>query len=121
MILYAANLSIKMRLCGNVVLDEMIINRQMNAIQLWMDSNLLLFNDLKTEVLIVSRGKRDMYKDLKLTMRNGSVKHQRTARMLGLQLTYNFRQDWYLSQMPGNLIASLNQRMNILSKLKKKC
>ena len=41
--------------------------------------------------------------------------------MLGLQLTYNLRQDWYLSQMPGNLIASLNQRMNILSKLKNKC
>ena len=121
MILYADDLSIKMRLCGNVVVDELMINRQMNAVQLWMDSNLLVFNDLKTEVLIVSRGKRDVYKDLKLTMRNGSVKPQNTARMLGLQLTYNLRQDWFLSQMPGNLIASLNQRMSVLTKLKKKC
>ena len=121
MILYADDLSIKMRLCGNVVLDEMMINRQMNAIQLWMDSNLLVFNDLKTEVLVVSRGKRDVYKDLKLTMRNGTVKHQKSARMLGLQLTYNLRHDWFICQMPGNLIASLNQRMNVLSKLKKKC
>ena len=49
------------------------------------------------------------------------MKHQRTARMLGLQLTYNLRHDWYISQMKGNLVWSLNQRMNVLSKLKKKC
>ena len=58
MILYAEDLSIKMQLYGNVVVDELMINKQMNAIQLWMDANLLVFNDLKTEVLIVSRGKR---------------------------------------------------------------
>ena len=62
-----------------------------------------------------------MYKDLKLTMRNGTVKHQKSARMLGLQLTYNLRLDWYICQMPGNLVSSLNQRMYVLSKLKKRC
>ena len=41
MIIYADDLSIKMRLCGNVKVDK--INKQMAAIQTWMDSNQLVF------------------------------------------------------------------------------
>ena len=39
--IYADDLSIKMRLCGNVKVDK--INKQMAAIQTWMDSNQLVF------------------------------------------------------------------------------
>ena len=38
MIIYADDLSIKMRLCGNIRVDK-----QMAAIQTWMDSNQLVF------------------------------------------------------------------------------
>ena len=121
MIIYADDLSIRMRLCGNIAVDEMTINRQMAAVQTWMDSNLLLFNDQKTEILIISKKNQNIYKDLKLTMRNGIVKPKKACRMLGVQFTYNLRNDWYIDQMPGNLVSSLNQRLYVLSKLKNKC
>ena len=50
----------------------------------------------------------DIYKDLRLTMKDGKIAPQRSCRMLGLYLTYNLRQDWYISQMKGNLISFLN-------------
>ena len=121
MIIYADDLSIRMRLCGNVAVDELTINRQMAAIQLWMDSNLLLFNDAKTEILVISKKNHNVYKDLKLTMRNGVVSPKKACRMLGVQFTYNMRNDWYICQMPGNLISSLNQRLYVLSRLRAKC
>ena len=64
MIIYADDLSIRMRLCGNIAVDEMTINRQMAAIQAWMDSNLLLFNDQKTEILVISKRNQNVYKEL---------------------------------------------------------
>ena len=93
MIIYADDLSIRMRLCGNIAVDEMTINRQMAAVQTWMDSNLLLFNDQKTEILVISKKNQNIYKDLKLTMRNGIVKPKKACRMLGVQFTYNLRND----------------------------
>ena len=122
LIIYADDLTIKVRLCGNVAVDELTINRQMNAIQLWMDANQLVFNDAKTECLLISKKvNNNVYRDLKLTMRNGEVKPQKQVRMLGLFLTYNCRNDWYIDQMPNNLIQSLNHRMYVLSKLKTAC
>ena len=38
--------------------------------------------------------------------------------MLGMYFCFNFRQDWYINQMKGNLISFLNQRLYFLSKLK---
>ena len=121
MIIYADDLSIRMRLCGNIAVDEMTINRQMAAVQSWMDSNLLLFNDTKTEILDISKKNNNLYKDLKLTMRNGVVTPKKSCRMLGVHFTYNMRNDWYICQTPGNLVSALNQRMYVLSKLKSKC
>ena len=121
MIIYADDLSIRMRLCGNIAVDEMTINRQMAAVQSWMDSNLLLFNDTKTEILVISKKNNNLYKDFKLTMRNGVVTPKKSCRMLGVHFTYNMRNDWYICQMPGNLVSALNQRMYVLSKLKSKC
>ena len=94
MIIYADDLSIKMRLCGK-------INKQMAAIQTWMDSNQLVFNGMKTELLVISRKNGDN-KDLRLTMKDGMIAPQKSCRMLGLYLTYNLRQDWFISQMKGN-------------------
>ena len=51
MIIYADDLSIKMRPCGNVKVDKILINKQMAAIQSWMNSNQLVFNSMKTELL----------------------------------------------------------------------
>ena len=120
MIIYADDLSIKMRLCGNIKVDEIIINKQMAAIQAWMDSNQLVFNSMKTELLVISRKNQNIYKELRLTMKDGKIAPQRSCRMLGLYLTYNLRQDWYISQMKGNLISFLNKRMYVLSKLRSK-
>ena len=96
MIIYADDLSIKMRLCGNIRVDK-----QMAAIQTWMDSNQLVFNGMKTELLVISRKNGDN-KDLRPTMKDGMIAPQRSCRMLGLYLTYNLRQDWFISQMKGN-------------------
>ena len=121
MILYADDLSLKMRLCGNVQVDELLVNRQMAAIQVWMNSNQLVFNPDKTEVLIVKKSKGDIYKDFKLTMGDTQITPKAACRMLGLQLTKNLRQDWYINQMPGNLMSSLNHRMHVLGKLRTSC
>ena len=101
MIIYADDLSIKMRLCGNVKVDKILIIKQMAAIQTWMDSNQLVFNGMKTELLVISRKNGDN-KDLRLTMKDGMIAPQRSCRMLCLYLTYNLRQDWFISQMKGN-------------------
>ena len=121
MILYADDLSIKMRLCGNVHVDELLVNKQMSAIQDWMNANSLVFNPDKTEVLIVKKRTEDIYKDFKLTMNTTQIKPKAACRMLGLQLTKNLRQDWFINQMPGNLMSSLNHRIHVLGKLRTAC
>ena len=72
MILNADNLSLRMRLCGNVQADQILASRQMETIQEWMNSNSLVFNPDKTKILIIKHGKEDIYKDFKLTM-SGNV------------------------------------------------
>ena len=105
MIIYADDLTLKFRLVGNVQIDEVLIKRQMEAVQKWMNSNKLVFNGSKTELLVVSNKRHGLYKDLKLTM-DGAVVHQKMAvRMLGLYLTHNLRQDYYIHQMKKNLVS----------------
>ena len=117
-ILYADDLSIRLRLCKNQYLDEMALNTQMSRIITWMNCNLLSFNPDKTEIVLVARGSREPYRDLKLTMGNQIIRPKRACRMLGMYFCFNFRQDWYINQMKGNLISFLNQRLYFLSKLK---
>ena len=121
MIIYADDLTIKFKLVGNVQIDEILIKRQMEAIQRWMNSNKLVFNGSKTELLVVSNKRHGLYKDLKLTM-DGAVVHQKMAvRMLGLYLTHNLRQDYFIHQMKNNLVSFLNHRLSVLYKLRRKC
>ena len=121
MVIYADDLTIKFKLLGNVKVDEALINKQMAAIQQWMNSNKLVFNSSKTELLVISNNKHKIYKELKLTM-DGVVVHQKNAvRMLGLYLTYNMRQEYYISQMKNNLVSFLNYRLKILQQLRNKC
>ena len=121
LIIYADDLSIKMRLVGIKVIDELAINTQMAKVQSWMNSNKLVFNDSKTELLVISRRSQNIYKDLRLTMKGAVIAPKRSCRMLGLYLTHNMRMDWYIDQMPNNLVSFLNHRMYILSKLRTKC
>ena len=122
MVIYADDLTIKIKLCGYVQLDKKFLNRKMSSLQRWMDTNKLLFNPMKTEVLVLSNKNHNMYKDLKLTM-NGQTVTQKTAvrRMLGLYLTWNLRNDYYIYQMKNILVSSLNHRLNTLRKLRHKC
>ena len=53
-----------------------------------MDSNQLVFNSMKTELLVISRKNQNIYKELRLTMKDGKIAPQRSCRMLGLYLTY---------------------------------
>ena len=118
---YADDLTIRVRLCKNVAVDEITINRQMKSVIEWLNCNRLVINHGKTELLLITRGTREIYKDLKLTVGDHVVRPKRAVRMLGMWLTYNMRQDWFINQMPNNLISFLNQRMYFLSKIKNKC
>ena len=119
-VLYADDLSIKLRLCKNQILDERVMNLQLSKVIDWMNANLLSFNRDKTEMVLVTRGSREPYRDLKLTMGDQVIRPKRACRMLGMQFTWNMREDWYINQMKGNLISFLNQRIYFLSKLRPK-
>ena len=121
MIIYADDLTIKIKLCGQLQLDEDYLNKQLSRIQEWMDANKLLFNPSKTELLVVSNRRKNIYKDLKLTMRGQVVTQKTAVRMLGLYLTHNLRMDYFIHQMKNNLVASLNHRLHILRQLRPKC
>ena len=54
-------------------------------------------------------------------MNTTQIKPKAACRMLGLQLTRNLRQDYYINQMPGNLMLSLNHRIHVLGKLRTAC
>ena len=41
--------------------------------------------------------------------------------MLGLYLTHNLRQDYFIHQMKNNLVSFLNHRLSVLYKLRRKC
>ena len=116
-VLYADDLSIRLRLCKNQVLDERVMNLQLSKVIDWMNANLLSFNRDKTEMVLVTRGSREPYRDLKLTMGDQVMRPKRACRMLGMQFTHNMREDWCIHQMKGNLISFLNQRIYFLSKL----
>ena len=121
MIIYADDLTIKIKLIGPAQLNEIYLNNQLMEVQKWMDCNKLLFNPSKTELIVISNKKDDIYKDLKLTMRGQVVTQKRAVRMLGLYLTKNLRMDYYIHQMKNNLVSSLNHRLFILRQLRPKC
>ncbi len=120
-IIYADDLTIRIILSGNCAVDEITINRQMAAVSQWMDSNLLSFNCKKTEMCLIMRGSREIYRDLKLTMKGQVIRPQRACRMLGMQITSDLRQDYYICQVKNNLCSFMNQRLYFLSRLRRTC
>ena len=121
MIIYADDLTVKFKLVGNVKVDEALINKQMAAIQEWMNANKLVFNSDKTELLVISNKRHSIYKELKLTLNGVVVQQKMAVRMLGLWITHNLRQDYYIHQMKNNLISFLNYRLKVLYQLRNKC
>ena len=93
----------------------------MKCLQNWMDTNKLLFNPMKTELLVLSKKNHNIYKDLKLTMNGQTVTQKKAVRMLGLYLTWNLKNDYYIYQMKNNLVSSLNHRLYTLKQLRHKC
>ena len=87
MIIYADDLTVKFKLVGNVKVDEALINKQMAAIQEWMNANKLVLNSDKTELLVASNKRHSIYKELKLTLNGIVVKQKMAVRMLGLWIT----------------------------------
>ena len=87
----------------------------------YMNSQKLKFNFKKTEFVVASPKNHDKYKDLVLNFDGSVVKQQLHARLLGLQVSWDLTHKWYVSEMKNSLIASLNQRLFVLNKLKNKC
>ena len=86
-----------------------------------MDTTKLKFNFKKTEFVVASPRRHENYSRLVLNMDGSVVKQQLHARLLGLQISWDLTHSWYVAEMKNNLIASLNQRLYVLHRLKNKC
>ena len=86
-----------------------------------MNTNKLVLNSDKTELLVVSNKRHSIYKELKLTLNGIVVKQKMAVRMFGLWITHNLHQDYYIHQMKNNLISFLNCRLKVLHQLRSKC
>ena len=87
----------------------------------YMNSTKLKFNMKKTQFLVVSKKNHNHYKNLKLNYEGTSIEQVREARLLGVYFTWNCSQDYFIRDMPNNLVTWLERRYKMLYKIRNQC
>ena len=119
--IYADDNCLRIDLSGDIEADQKKLDEIMKDVVKYMNSQKLKFNFKKTEFVVASPKNHEKYSNLVLNFDGSVVKQQKHARLLGLQVSWDLTHKWYVSEMKNSLIASLNQRLFILNKLKNKC
>ena len=86
-----------------------------------MNCTKLKFNMKKTQFLVVSKKNHNHYKNLKLHYEGNTIEQVRQARLLGVYFTWNCSQDYFIRDMPNNLVTWLERRYKMLYKIRKQC
>ena len=113
--IYADDTCIRLSLTGNTQHDQQKLDAVMELVQSYMDSHKLKFNFGKTEFVVVAPKTHDKHKDLVLRMNGQIVKQKKSARLLGLYITWNMDNKFYIQDMQNSLLTGLSQRLAMLS------
>ena len=113
--IYADDTCVRLSLSGNKAADQAKIDSVMKLIQSYMDSHKLRFNFKKTEFVVVAPKTHDKHKDLVLKMNGQVVTQKKSARLLGLYITFNMDHTHYIEEMKNNLLSFLSKRLAVLS------
>ena len=116
--IYADDSTIRIRLTGNIQNDQDKINDIIEKVMDYFNANKLKMNVEKTQLLVISRNNHAHYKDLKVEINGVTIKQVKQARLLGLYFTHDMKQDWFVHQMPNNLIAFCNRRLGTLRRIR---
>ena len=119
--IYANDTALRVTLSGNIEEDQRKLDKLMKTVVKYMQVTKLKFNFKKTEFVVCSPKRHEDYSRLVLNMDGNVVRQQLHARLLGLQISWDLTHTWYVAEMKNSLIASLNQRLFILNKLKNMC
>ena len=84
----------------------------------FFNANRLKINIEKTQMLIISRKGHAKYNDLKVSMDGVEIKQVKQARLLGLYFTADMKHEWYIHQMPNNLVAFCKRRLATLRRVR---
>ena len=109
-ILYADDTTIVVKLTGNLVNDQALDDQKMEEISTYMNANSLAFNFKKTNLINVSVRKRED-PGIVLNLYNEVIQPVDAARLLGVQITKDLTQNYYINDMEGeNLMSQVEQR-----------
>ena len=117
--IYADDTCIRLSLGEDPIANQNKIDATMALIQNYMDSHKLKFNFRKTEFVLVSPKNIQKHRDLVLRMNGQVVKQKKSARLLGLYITWDMGHEHYLCQMRDNTLEWLGRRLSVLSMLAK--
>ena len=118
---YADDSTVRYRLTGNLIEDQRKLDLIMKCLVDYMNSTKLKFNMKKTQFLIVSKKNHNHYKNLKLNYEGNTIEQVREARLLGVYFTWNCSQDYFIRDMPNNLVTWLERRYKMLYKIRNQC
>ena len=89
-ILYADDTTIVVKLTGNLLEDQGLVDQKMEEISTYMNANSLAFNFKKTNLINVSVRKRED-PGVVLNLNNEVIQPVEAARLLGVQITKDLR------------------------------
>ena len=118
---YADDSTIRYKLTGNLVEDQRKLDVIMKALVDFMNANKLKFNMKKTTFLVVSKKNHNHYRNLKLNYDGQCIEQVREARLLGVYFTWNLSQDYFIRDMPNNLLTWLERRYKMLYRIRNSC
>ena len=75
----------------------------------------------KTQLLVISKKNHNHYRNLKLNYEGQVIEQVREARLLGVYFTWNLSQDYFIRDMPNNLLTWLERRYKMLYRIRKSC
>ena len=113
--IYADDTCIRLSLTGNAQRDQEKLDAVMELVQSYMDSHKLKFNFGKTEFVVVAPKTHTKHKNLVLRMNGQIVKQKKSAKLLGLYITWNMDHKFYIQDMENSLLSGLSQRLAMLT------
>ena len=118
-VIYADDTTICIKLSGNLVSDQEMVDNKMLEISDFMNANSLAFNFKKTKLVNCSVRKRED-PGVVLNLNNEVIHPENAARLLGLYVTRDMTHHYFLNEMENNLLSQVRSRFNafkLLSKL----
>ena len=108
-LIYADDTSILIRLSGNRDLDQELVDEKMLDVSEYMNANSLAFNFKKTNLGNVSVRKRED-PGIVLNLNGEVLQPVPAARLLGVQITKDLTQHYYINDMDNSLLSQLETR-----------